>query len=166
VTQDDRADLYRLAFDEARRRIEVESTTLENARARAGTLLSAAAVVGALVARPVFDDSPQRLTSAGSVGLGAAAACFVWVALAAVLIWWPIESTDTLSAAAIIDGYVEAPEPAGLAETYGNLARFVDGHADRLRRDVAIRLQFFSWAAAAFGVMVLLLPLVSWDARL
>lgn len=165
MIDESRSELYRVAFDEARRRIDVQSTTLENTRSRAGTLLAAAAVVAGLVARPVFEDGSEALTDGGTVGLICAAACFVGIALATVIIWWPADATDTLSASTIIDDYIEADPPADLPETYSNLARFVDRHADDLYKEVGGRLRLFSWAAAAFGVMVVVLPLVAWDAQ-
>jgi len=165
VTDESRPELYRLAFDEARRRIDVQSETLENTRSRAGTLLAAAAVVGGLVTRPVFEDGTAALTGGGSVALLGAGFCFVGIALATVLIWWPADATDTLSASTIIDDYIEADTPAGLSETYSNLARFVERHADAFYGEVATRLRLFSWAAAAFGVMATVLPFVAWDAQ-
>jgi len=165
VTDEKPSDLYRMAFDEARHRITVESSTLENTRSRIGTLFSAAAIVGALVARPALDNSTASLTAAGKVGLIMSGIWFVFIAVAAVLIWWPVDSTDTLSAQTIIDGYIEGDPPASLAETYRTLATKIDAHANALQYDVAVRLKFFSWAAGAFGAMVLVLPFVVWDSQ-
>src|SRR5690242_7966281 len=78
---------YETIFEEARRALDQQSAALNVLRDRAGTLFSAAAVVGGLLGSIALKDKPAHpITGWGIAGLVTAAVAFAFVCVALVMI--------------------------------------------------------------------------------
>lgn len=109
---------YQLLLDEALRSLTVQSASLDELRARAGTLLSAASLVAAFLGNAVLT-SGKPLN--GWAWAGVVLFAVVAVLLIAILLpiyKWSLE-TDTR---VLLSGYVEGPNQATLAVIRKSLA--------------------------------------------
>src|SRR5262245_9634443 len=98
---DERLDLI---WGEAVRSIEVQRGMIDEARSRAGTILSASSIVAAFLGAAALNDK-----HAGGwrwVGVGA----FVGIVLACAFVLWPRNWTFVLSPRKLISGHVDRPD--------------------------------------------------------
>ena len=108
--------LYKVAYDEAVRALSEQQAVIDSFRARAGLLLSAAAITTSFL-------GAQALESGSSSPLSwLALAGFVGVATASLAILWPREwelATDTRE---VIGHYIESAERPPTADLYRDLS--------------------------------------------
>jgi hypothetical protein len=113
-------DAYRLALDEAIRAIEGQRESLDELRARAGILLSAALLVGALLGGPASQ----------TTGLSFVAAAAVLLVLAVAVSLLVLRPTGgwkfSLGTKALLKDYIESDKPATIPELHRSLAWHMD----------------------------------------
>jgi hypothetical protein len=108
--------LYRVAYDEAVRALAEQQALIESLRARAGLLLSAAAIATSFLGSQAL--TRVRLGPLGWIGL----ACFFAATATALAILWPRELILTADPEAVIRIYVEAGEPTSIGTLYRDLS--------------------------------------------
>jgi hypothetical protein len=99
----------RVVYQEALRTVDDQVKTLENVRARAGTLFSSAgvvvAVLGFAIRHDAKGDAPSWAVSAGLIS-------FLILAAATVVIWWPPpKGRFRMAAAEMVGDWIEGDEP-------------------------------------------------------
>ncbi len=155
---------YKLAYEEGKKAVADQASTLKETRDRVGTLVSAAAVVAGLAAALAFNSGRiTRLTAWGVAATVVAALGFATIALAAVMIWRPFPGTFTFDAGMIVGSYVEGDAPASLPEIHRELALHLGTHTAYNRDLLDRRLTSFVVALQAFLVEIGGLMLVLWD---
>ena len=115
---------YRLAFEEARRALEVQERAEASLRARAGVVLGAAALTTSLLLGRPFEIVHGGWSSWVAIAL------FVISAGSAMLALWPFNDWYlTVSASGIIRAYLEPAdaEPKNLNEIRRDLALYMEG---------------------------------------
>ncbi len=148
---DDREALYRVAYDEAVRALGEQQALIESLRARAGLLLSAAAIATSFL-------GSQALARGGAAALAwVAVLCFLSVAAAAALaILWPRESLFGADPALLIRDYAESPEPRPVSLLHRDLSLSRQRDIDQCRR-IAGRLGLLlQFGSGLFAIEILL----------
>jgi hypothetical protein len=156
---------YELAFLEGRRALEEQGDTLKDARDRAGTVVSAAAVVAGLGGALAFNNADRlgRLTAWGDAAAVVAAIAFAGITFAAAMIWRPFAGGFSLDAQVLVGDYAEGDPPASLAEIHRELAVPMGRNSERNLGELERRLWWFNIALFAFVVEVGALMLVLLD---
>ena len=139
---DDRADIYALAYDEGIRVLEGQARTLEQTRLRIAAVLTIAttssAFAGGIVAKAAADDQDAVYWIGVALAVG----------LHLAIVWWTVRALQprytwhfNLSPKMIVEGYADHETPASLAETHRHLALILDenidhnqAHLDRMHR--------------------------------
>jgi hypothetical protein len=122
-------DAYRLALDEAIRALEGQRGSLDELRARAGILLSAALLIGALLGGPASQTSGANYVTTAAVLLVIAVA-------ASLLVLRPTGGWRfSVGTKALLKDYIESDKPATLPELHRSLAWYLDDdYAENQRR--------------------------------
>lgn len=166
VASDDRAPGdpagYAIAFDEARRALDAQEKSLEAIRTRMGTMFSVAAAAGGIAAG-VIADRASRVDTVGAIGLIVAGLAFLAVAIALVIVWWPVDVTFNVDAGVLVGDYVEGTPPAAVAEIRRELALHHSNHLQANRNRIDTRLRAFSIASIALATEVLALVITAVD---
>jgi hypothetical protein len=160
---EERAKVHAVAYEQAVRAIDQQAEQLEHQRARAGLVVSTAAISGAFLGGLTFN-SGQRdsLTGWGLAALIAAALGFLVVTLAAVRIWWPARGVFTLNPGVIVQKWADE-SPATCSELHRDLALHMGAHQVRNKRAIDQRLRWFACALIAFVVELIALGVAVWD---
>lgn len=108
--------LYKVAYDEAARALSEQLTVIDNFRARAGFLLSAAAITTSVLSSQVLANG----RSGAIVWL--ALTDFVAVAAVSLVVLWPRRAEFSVNPSAIIRGYIEAGDSASIQELHRDLS--------------------------------------------
>lgn len=156
---------YELAFVEGRRTLDQQAQTLNEARERIGTLVSAAAVIAGLGASLAFNNAERvnRLDWWGGTATATAAVALGLAVLAAARIWWPFSGVFVLSSETIVGDYIEGDPPALLPEVHRELAVHLGRNAERNAAGIDTRLRWFAVALVAFVIEVAALLVVLLD---
>lgn len=145
------APSYALAYEEAKHAVSTQQNVVDNFRARAGLLLS-----GAAIATSFLGGQALRIGNPGTwswVAIGA----FALLGLATLAILWPTTWKFEADPRDIIATYVESDDPLPLPDIHRDLALHrsdvLEENGRRLRRSV--------WAFRFAGLM-LLVEIVAW----
>ena len=129
---------YGVVFDEARRSLDRQASSLDGVRGRAGTLVAAASLVTS------FTGSTADLSRAGP-SLLAALGAYLGVVVLAVVIMWPLRDwrlgPDTKR---VLEDYIDREDYASLAELHRSLALHMHAWYERNQPRLNIRLRLFS----------------------
>lgn len=152
---DEERDAYRLAYDEGVRGLAHKQSRLDDFRARAGIVLSAAAIATSLLGAQALDR--------GSPSLWAwiALACFVGVGTFTMLLLWPRTWEFTAVPRRIIGIYVEAPDPLPVPMIHRDLALHMED--SYIRNEVGLE-KLVLWFRFALGLLAL--EVVSWTVEI
>jgi hypothetical protein len=107
---------YRIAYEEAVRALSQQQTMIDGLRARAGLLLSAAAVTTS------FLGAQALRHGAPSFATWFALACFVGLSIAALAVLWPRRLEFTADPSNVIENCIESERPHTGAEIHRNLS--------------------------------------------
>ncbi|MEX2106956.1 MAG: hypothetical protein WD810_08670 [Solirubrobacterales bacterium] len=108
--------LYKVAYEEAVRALSNQQAAIESFRARAGLLLSAAAITASFLGAQALDRGDSRLS------IWLAMAGFVGVASLSLALLWPRPWEFTANPREVILAYVEAENPAPVDELHRDLS--------------------------------------------
>lgn len=149
---DRRAEQYRLVFEEARRALDRQASSLDSVRGRAGTLIAASSIVTG------FIGNFQAVASPG-LAFWLALAAYGGVVLLAVVILWPARGwrlgPDTKR---VLEDYLDRDDFASQPELHRALAIHMDGWYARNQRRLDLRLRLF--VAASILLLVEVVALV------
>ena len=138
-----KAETEKIVYDESIRVIEGQEASLENLRTRAGTLISAAALVTAFLAPPALSKGTITLTlrAAQSTHIHfasyswAATSAFVGVAVSALAILWPYGWTFGHNAHSLMDQHLDRKYPSDEAKIYRHLAYYNEvNHSENAKK--------------------------------
>lgn len=142
-----------LVFDEARRSVDYQASSLDELRSRTGNLLAAASVTTAFLGARVFD-SGHPLTFWGWL----AVLLFFLSGIVVVLILRPQTGwIFTLNAKKLIDGYIDASPPADLETMRRNLALHLHDHSRKNEVILNSLYRLFN-----FSCFLVVLTVISW----
>ena len=148
---------YRFVYDEAVRTIDHQEQTLDNIRARAGVLLTAASVATSFLGAAALRDSEQ----AGRWAV-AAVCLFALVGSTCVALLWPLAKWRfRFGTSQLLKDYVEAPSPADLNEMFRDLALHLEANYGHNKKRIDIMWIVFELAAG-----LLFLEVIAWLAAL
>jgi hypothetical protein len=155
-------DRIRVAWEEGIRAVERQATSLDEARSRAGALLTAASIAAAFLGGSAVDDATQGLsgfTTAAWVGIGA----FAIVGLCAAAVMFPVRGWKLhRSPADILREYVQHAEPLGADDMLHDLAHHLqDDYKDNESR---LEVIYVALSASCVALVVEIGALV-WDLR-
>lgn len=154
-----------VAFSQAVRALDAQSTALESLRTRAATILSAAALVtaflgGLALAGPTLHNGEvQRAELTAWSWLGIASFLAVLLLLSLVMLF-PYKVRSLVSATHILEGAAAAPD-ATVTEIQRDLARYLDAN-----RTHNIKLLTRLFACFGIASIMLLVEAVAWIADL
>lgn len=146
---------YALVFEETLRAIRGQQEALRDVRTHAGHLLTAASLVASFLGGLVLRESsprPPTLVTAANV-----LAVTTFVTVVALCIWIVLPRKGwvfTNSATVLLDGYVEAEQPAGIDEMHRQLALFMERHWDNNQDALTSRLTGLQVAAGLLAVTI------------
>jgi hypothetical protein len=146
-----------IVYGESVRAITAQERTLDELRARAGTLLAAAAIATSFLGGQTLQSHHHLTGWSWAAILG-----FVGCAAGALIIllpwgnWWFVTSATTL-----IEDHLEKTPPATPAELYRFLACALEGHFDRNLH----KLDVLQWLFR-FATFLLAVEVVAWLADL
>jgi hypothetical protein len=142
--------LYKVAYDEAVRALSEQQGVIDSLRARAGLLLSTAAVTTSFL-------GPQALHG-GSLNLFSwlALTGFVGVATASLAILWPRRWEVGADPREVIDACMGLEEPVPAEELYRELSLLVHGSYLENREGLERLMVFFQIASSLLTVEVVL----------
>lgn len=147
------SSVYEVAYREAVRAVDEQAKVLEQIRARAGTLLSAAGLTAAVFGLATKDVTAHH--GAARWALRVAAVAFVGLAAATVAVWRPARHCWFLmDARLIIRDSIEDDAPLTEERLYRDLALHHGEHAERNTKIIRWRLHWYVGALVAFGVFV------------
>jgi hypothetical protein len=132
---------YKLALDEAIRALEGQRASLDELRARAGILLSAALLIGALLGGPAAERSSLSYVLAAAVFL------VLSVALSLLVLRPSGGWRFNVGTRALLRDYIESDQPATLAELHRSLAWFLDDDYGENQRKLKWLYRTFSAAS-------------------
>lgn len=112
----DERDAYKLAYEEAVRGLAHQQSRLDDFRARAGIVLSAAAIATSLLGGQALDRASPSLWT------WLALACFVGVGGFTLMLLWPQTWMFTAVPRRIIATYIEATDPLPVPRIHRDLA--------------------------------------------
>jgi hypothetical protein len=139
---------YRLAFDEAVRRVQAQESQLDELRARAGIMLGVAAAITSLLGALVLSRSHHS-----GVAAVVALVLFGLSVVAFGLVVWPRENWKfQMSAKTIIEGWIEGEHPAEGNEFHKGLAIQMDANADDNDRKIGPLWRYFEAGAGLLAV--------------
>jgi hypothetical protein len=144
---------YALVYAESLRAITTQESSLDNVRARAAQLLTAASVATSVLGGLVHAQNhrPQPATWLAIASFLALLADCVWIVL-------PTRGWSFVSSASVLlDGYVEAEPPFDLNEMHRSLAVDMEQHWDRNQDQLNRRLGGLQAAA-----ILLVASIVCW----
>jgi hypothetical protein len=151
----DTRDAYKLAYDEAVRGLGHQQLRLDDFRARAGIVLSAAAITTSLLgARALERDSP---TLWAWVALG----CFVGVSAFTLLLLWPRQWVFTAVPRRVIGTYVEGADPLPVAMIHRDLALHMED--SYVTNELGLE-RLTLWFRLALGLLAL--EVVTWTVEI
>lgn len=107
---------YRIAYDEAVRALSQQEAMIDSLRARAGLLLSAAAVTTSFLGAQALKHT------APSAATWLALASFVGLSVAALAVLWPRRLEFTANPANVIENCIETETPHSGAEIHRDLS--------------------------------------------
>jgi hypothetical protein len=147
--------VYRLAFDEAVRALAHQQSRLDDFRARAGIVLSAAAIATSVFGgQALAEGSPSILA-------WIAVASFIGVSVLALVLLWPREWIFSAVPRRIIATYVETDDPLPLPMIHRDLALHMEDSYVRNEQGLDQMLKVFQWA-----LVLLALEVVTWTIEL
>ena len=136
---------YELAYESGVNALNEHASALRETRDRAGKLLSTAAIAGGAGAGLAFNAGwTPGVDSAGRIGAIVALAGFVFVTVATVRIWWPVEMVISFNPAVIVGSYIEDSRRGSLAELQRDLALWLGQHAEANLSVLKRTLHWFS----------------------
>lgn len=152
------ADRYQVAYQEARHSLDAQEASLDELRARAGTLVAAAAIVTSFLVGPVLTHNPIGAAGvAGFVGFAICVGASLWILLPGRK--WRFHVRPSL----IIVGYIERDlGPASLGEMYRGLADEYDDCLTENTEPLELRFWAFAVAIGALGAEAALLVVELW----
>jgi len=118
--QHEQRDAHKLAYDEAVRGLAHQQSRLDDFRARAGIVLSAAAIATSLLGGQALDQSP-------SLWAWIALGCFIGVSAFTLLLLLPRRWEFAAVPRRIIGTYMEAEAPLTLPMIHRDLAKSCHG---------------------------------------
>lgn len=134
-------EAYRLGLDEAIRAIEGQRQSLDELRARAGILLSAALLIGALLGGPASQTSGVNYVTAAAVLLVLAVA-------ASLLVLRPTGGWRfNVGTKALLRDYIESDKPATMPELHRSLAWHMDDDYSENQRRLRWLYRLFTGAS-------------------
>jgi hypothetical protein len=142
---------YRLAFDEAVRRVQAQESQLDELRSRAGLMLGVTAAITSLLGALVLSRAHHSTaaTIAALVLFGLSVAAF------GVVIWprkgWKFQ----MSAKTIIEGWIEGDNPAEVNEFHKGLALRMDSNANENDEKIGPLWRCFEAGSALLAVETL-----------
>lgn len=147
------ASVYEVAYREAVRAVDEQAKVLEQIRARAGTLFSAAGVTAGVLGVAV--DRAKTQTTTTECALLMAVIAFVILSLATVAVWWPVRNGWFLmDARLIIRDAIEGDEPSSWDDLHRDLALHHGEHAIRNGPIIRRRLNCYIAGLISFGFFV------------
>jgi hypothetical protein len=139
---------YRLAFDEAVRRVQAQESQLDELRSRAGLMLGVSAGVTSLLGALVLSRSHHS-----TVLIVVALALFGLATAAFGAVVWPRDNWKfQMSAKTIIDGWIEGDNPAEANEFLRGLAVVMDDNAAENETKIQPLWRFFEAGGIALAV--------------
>ncbi len=149
----DRLTLYRLAYDEARRRLDAQEASLDELRGRCGVLISAAAIVTSFLGARFASDtaSPSLLVWSALIAFAISVALATWCLLPRRG-WAFYFGTEKL-----IGTYIEGEDPLSVASTYRDLALHLE--KDFRANEGPLSLRYAAFAGASVALIV---EVVAW----
>jgi hypothetical protein len=154
---------YELAYTAGLQAVDEQGELLRETRDRAGSLMTAAAVAGALAASLGLGDHGVDVGLLGGAGVALAVVGFIGVALTTVVIWWPAEVSFGLHAGVIVGSYVEGDPPLGLPEVQRELALWLGRRATANRQMLEVKLNAFNVGLASLLAEIVGLVVVLGD---
>jgi hypothetical protein len=145
---------YELAYQEAKRALEEQESTVSETRSRAGQLIAAAAITTSFFGGQAI--TAHHVHTAAWFAIG----CFIALSLSVLVILWPRHDWQFMvSPANLIATYIEPVDdpPVDLATIHRDLALHMDTSIESNRRQLG-------WVFGAFRVGALLLAgeVVAW----
>jgi hypothetical protein len=132
---------YKLALDEAIRALEGQRVSLDELRSRAGILLSAALLIGALLGGPASQTKSLNYVVAAAVLLAVAVA-------ASLLILRPTGGWKfNVGTRALLRDYIESAKPSTIPELHRSLAWYMDDDYLENQRKMKWLYRVFSFAS-------------------
>jgi len=154
---------YELAYEAGLRAVEEQADLLRETRDRAGSLMTAAAVAGALAASLGLGDRAVDIDHAGGVGVVVAIVGFIAVAVTTVMVWWPVGGVFVHDAGVIVGSYVEGDPPLQLPEVHRELALWLGKEAVSNRHLLTVKLRRFNVGLASLLTEIVGLAVVLGD---
>jgi hypothetical protein len=113
--------LYKVAYDEAVRALSEQQHAIDNLRARAGLLLSAAAITTSFLGAQALRGDGLNLSS------WLALVSFLAMAATSLAILWPRRWEGAANPREVIESYIESDEAQSLGELHRNLSLYMSG---------------------------------------
>lgn len=145
---------YELAYQEAKRALEDQESTVSETRSRAGQLIAAAAITTSFFGGQAI--TAHHVHTAAWFAIG----CFIALSLSVLVILWPRHDWEFMvSPANLISTYIEPVDdpPVDLATIHRDLALHMDNSIESNRRQ--LRLVF---GAFRVGALLLVGEVVGW----
>jgi hypothetical protein len=149
--EDEQRDAYKLAYDEAVRALAQQQSRLDDFRARAGIVLSAAAIATSILGGQALDQGSPSLWAWFALG------SFIGVSGLSLLLLFPRTWTFTAVPRRIISTYVEAEIPLPLPMIHRDLALHMED--SYVKNEVGLD-QMIIFFRVALGLLAL--EVVSW----
>lgn len=144
------AALYKVAYDEAVRALSEQQAAIESVRARAGLLLSAAAVTTSFLGAQALQGAGSNLFS------WLALAGFAGVATTLLALLWPRQWEFAADPHEVIGTYVESSEPARIEDLHRELSLHMCSSYLDNREGLQKLVVFFQIANVFFAVELML----------
>jgi hypothetical protein len=154
---------YELAYEAGLRAVEEQADLLRETRDRAGSLMTAAAVAGALAGSLGLGDRAVDIGHVGGVGVIVAIVGFIGVAVTTVMVWWPVGGVFVHDSGVIVGSYVEGDPPLQLPEVHRELALWLGKEAVSNRHLLTVKLRRFNVGLASLLTEIVGLAVVLGD---
>lgn len=142
--------LYKVAYDEAVRALSEQQAAIESFRARAGLLLSAAAITTSFLGAQALDGgNPDPFSWLGL-------ADFAGVAAASLAILWPRKWEIVTNPGDVIATYIESAEPVPIEDLYRELSLHMRGSWAANHKGEAKLVVLFQTASVLLAVELML----------
>ena len=150
-SQADAAEAYELAYREGERALSEQQTVVDGFRSRAGLILSAAAIATSFFGGAALDRGTTAFT-------WIAIALFLALGAAVIRILWPRGDWEfTIGPEALIENYIEHPQPLSLPLIHRDLALHMDRSYFHNRGELLLLVRYFRVAS-----VLLTLEVVAW----